>query len=49
MNWKAMGGSGHGLIEYTMPILLEGLTETMKNLSHDSWSLGRDLNMRPSE
>jgi hypothetical protein len=47
---KNVKGSGRGLIlRYYPRIDVEGLTETMKNLSHVSRSSRRDLNQRPPE
>jgi hypothetical protein len=41
-----MEGSGCGMIEVTIPdFFLEGLRKTTKNLSQDSHSPGRDLNL----
>jgi hypothetical protein len=40
-------GSRDDIIEYNLGICLKGLKKTMKNLSQDSWCLGRDLNWTP--
>jgi hypothetical protein len=48
--WKGLEGSGLGLIlRYYHGIRLEGLRETMKTLSQDSRSPGRDFNPGPRE
>jgi hypothetical protein len=40
MNWKDLEGSCDGLIEVHFS---GGVEETMKNLGHDSWCPGQNL------
>jgi len=50
MNWKSLEGCGCGLIlrDYS-GLHVEGMRKTTKNLSHDSRSLGQDLNSGPPD
>jgi hypothetical protein len=48
INWKRFGRKGlWPNLRYYPCVYLEGLRETMKRLSQDSWSPGRDLNLGP--
>jgi hypothetical protein len=50
MNWKECGRKwSRPNLRYCPGIRLEGLRKTMKNLSHDIWSPGRDFNTGPPE
>jgi hypothetical protein len=47
MNWNGFGSGQGKILRYYPGICMEGLRETTKNLTHDSWSLGPDFNPRP--
>jgi hypothetical protein len=50
MNWKEYGRKqSWPNLRYYPGICLEGLRETMKNVSQDSQSAGQDLKPGPSE